>query len=144
MTTKTMSACEEVYRYLEEHPELRVISTPILRDHLSWLGTGAISGALTVFRNEERLAPLRKIGNTIYYKKTRVFKKKRKFHVVTTKASFNRRTGYTHENRLTMSSERAFDKKEALTRLSEISEVLSDFAEEVDALREELEGRLVI
>jgi len=50
-----MTVTEEVYRYLQEHPEMNRITSTVLHGQMNWLKKDNISCALYKFYKEDRL-----------------------------------------------------------------------------------------
>lgn len=81
MTTKTMTVVEEVYRWLESNPEVRVFCTKKVHENLPWLDSNRISSALSLFCKETRLRLIGVTGaqKANVYERTDMFDSPRKF-----------------------------------------------------------------
>jgi len=81
MTTKTMTVVEEVFRWLESNPEVRVFCTKKIHENLPWLDSNRISSALSLFCKETRLRLIGVTGanKANVYERTDLFDSPRKF-----------------------------------------------------------------
>ena len=139
-----MTVTEEVYRYLEEHPDLDKITSAILHEQMAWLKKDNITSALYCFMTEGRLELIDlEIGPTgkkySVYQFTDSFKG-RKFKI-------KRKDGYTKEKR-TKGWKRAPSKERKalidgkrsslVRRMERLSEIVLEVSIEIEAIKKEL------